>query len=287
MGSCNCRDEGVPIKVNNFGFLEKKRVVQPPACVGGSPVIKDEVNNSELEAEARETVPTNPLEIPKKTAAILPPPLTKANSCPMDRRLMPPLKRDNSAPSALSIYYSTSNNLHEQAVHIDEATVGELLSKKPRKQSLSQRFQIRRKSSAATVSKTTAASQTKSISKKPKKKVRFDDNVIIHRIEPAGVPTAVPDTYKLVITIKQVWLHLDLDRDKHLNIYELRRFCNDVWEDSDKDVHDIMKLYAKANPEKGMNFNEWCSLIKDEDPHLKELVDYLYTIFVEASETYS
>jgi len=287
MGSINCRDEGAPIKVNTFGFLEKKRVVQSPVYTEGSPVTKDERENFELEAEARNTVPSNPLEIPKKTPCLLHPLLTKASSCPMDGRLMPALRRHNSAPPALSIYYSTSGNVYEQALHIDEAVVGDLLSKKPRKQSFSQRFQMRRKSSAVTVSKTSAASKTKSLSKKPKKKVRFDDNVIIHRIEPPEVPTAVPETYKLLITIKQVWLNLDLDRDEHLNINELQRFCNEVWKEPNSDIHDIMKLYAKANPDKGINFSEWCSLIKDEDPDLKELVDDLYTIFVEVSETYS
>lgn len=283
MGLCNCRDKRTPTKDKNFTFLKEKLSVEPPTCTEGSQDVKEEIKNSELDDEARDTVASKPLKIPPKKSGfhgLNPVVFKKAKSCPMDSTVVMKHRRKNSAPSALSIHYSISNNLQEQTLHIDESILEDLTSTKPRQQSMSQRFQIRRKSSNL------AHAKRQSLSKKPKKKVRFDDNVIIHRIEAApGIPTAMPETYKLVITMREVWLHLDLDRDKHLNIDELRRFCNEVWEEPDSDVYDIMKLYAKVDPDKGINFNEWCSLIKDEDPDLKELVDDLYTIFVEESET--
>jgi len=281
LSNCSCKDEeGTTIK-NTFGFLEKKRIVQPQECTEESPVVVCEVKSSALVEEARDTVTLKPLKIQRKTPGGGTPRnlhFRKAKSCIMDNRTLPKLRRGNSAPSALSIYYSTSTNVKEQALHIHGSLLGNLTSKKPRAQSLSQRFQIRRKSSTKCTTP----------EKKPKKKVRFDDNVIIHRIEAtAGMPTAMPETYKLVITIRQVWLQLDLDRDKHLNINELQRFCSEVWEEPDSNVYNIMECYAKADPDKGINFNEWCSLIKDEDPDLKQFVDDLYSIFVEDSGTSS
>lgn len=302
MGILQCRDSKTPTPTKGqiFKFHENKcsgllSAHKPPKSIHGpdnlakgsgdaSVVIKNDqaqtIKCSELEEEARDTVGSNPIKIPNKTTPFSSS-LKKANSYPTGIKLVgnPMHRRENSAPVALSIYYSlAADNLNEQSIQIDESVIEDLISLKPRTISMSQRFQIRRKSSNLGKSKLDDT-------KKPKKKVRFDDNVTIHRIEAStGVPSAMPETYKLVVTLRQVWKQLDLDQDKYLNITELRRFCGEVWEEPDSDVYEIMKLYAQEKPEKGINFNEWCSLIKDEDPELKELVEDLYTIFVQDSD---
>lgn len=122
--------------------------------------------------------------------------------------------------------------------------------------------------------------------KKPKKKVRFDDNVVIHKIEArASSPQAMPETYKLVIQLREVYDALDRNGDGFLNEDELTILCQAVWEEPDEDVKKILDDYAKEDPTKGINFNEWCTLIRDEDPSLKELVDDLYEIFCNDSSS--
>jgi len=293
MGLLQCRDKRTPTPTNrkNFDFVEKKSsgllsTNKPPvvtqACSQAkasgneSVVIKDHerlsIKSSELEDEARDKIGSNPIQIPRNDRNVEG--LQKANSYPMGTKLHE-RRRKNSAPLALSIYYSLSaDKVNEQKIDLDESIIGELLSLKPNTISTSERFHIRRKSSNLIKSK-----------EKPKKKVRFDDNVIIHRIEPSTrVPSAMPETYKLVVTLREVWKKLDMDMDQHLNITELRRFCGEVWEEPDSDVYDIMKLYAQEKPDIGMNFNEWCTLVKDEDPELTELVEDLYTIFVQETD---
>jgi len=119
----------------------------------------------------------------------------------------------------------------------------------------------------------------------PKKKVRFNDTVTIHRITYSDVRSsrAKPEMYKLVIFLREVWSKLDVDKDDFLNMSELKRFCGEVWEEPIGDIgaKKIMNVYAKTNPKKGMDFNEWCILIKDEDPDLQEFVEELYEIFVD------
>lgn len=291
MGLLQCRDSQTPTPTRgkSFDFVEKKgsgllSAHKPPVVThakasGNEPVvIKDNdtqsVKSLELEEEARDKITSNPIQIPcnDRTAAGL----QKANSYPMGTKLKEH-RRKNSAPLSLSIYYSLSaDKVNEQKIDVDESTLEELFSLKPKTISTSQRFDIRRKSSNL--------SKIKS-QEKPKKKVRFDDNVIIHRIEPStGIPSAMPETYKLVVTLREVWKKLDMDQDQHLNMIELRRFCGEVWEEPDSDVYDIMRLYALEKPDIGMNFNEWCNLIKDEDPELNELVEDLYTIFVQETD---
>jgi len=293
MGLLNCRDSRTPspTRGNNFDFKEcrgsgllsaneppciSQRCSQKKASDNESIVIKnhvaDIIKSSELEEEARDTVGSNPIQIPRND--LRQSGLQKANSFPSPKKQVH--RRKNSAPS-LSIYYSLSaDKAREQKINVDESTIGELLSLKPRIISTSERFHIRRKSNNLSKIK---------LQEKPKKKVRFDDNVIIHRIEPSTrIPSTMPETYKLIVTLREVWKKLDMDQDQYLNLTELRRFCGEVWEEPDSDVYDIMKLYAQENPEIGMNFNEWCSLIKDEDPELKELVGDLYTIFIEETD---
>jgi len=117
---------------------------------------------------------------------------------------------------------------------------------------------------------------------KPKKKVRFADNVTIHRISVHrdSNPPPPPETFIMIINLKEIWKKLDLDRDKHLNRSELKRFVDQVWENEDVDC--MIESYA-AHPEKGLCFGEWCAVLKEEG-EMEELMDELYTIFVEESD---
>lgn len=116
---------------------------------------------------------------------------------------------------------------------------------------------------------------------KPVKKVRFADEVTIHRVSIyKHSPVPYPETFKLIITLQCIWEILDEDKDGYLSLKELSTFADEVWEDENSEK--ILKAYAK-NPEKGMNFDEWCYLIKDEDPQLNELVNDMYVLFVEGS----
>jgi len=117
---------------------------------------------------------------------------------------------------------------------------------------------------------------------KPIKKVRFADEVTIHRVSiHKHSPVPYPETFKLIITLQCIWGILDEDKDGFLNLKELSYFVDAVWEDEDSEK--ILKSYAKE-PKKGINFDEWCNLVKDEDPHLSELVNDLYVLFVEGSK---
>lgn len=119
---------------------------------------------------------------------------------------------------------------------------------------------------------------------KPKKKVRFADKVIIHRISvhKGQAPAPPPETFRLIISLKEIWQYLDLDKDKYLNMRELRRFADQVWENEDLD--EMMRTYAQ-HPNKGLSFGEWCAVIKEEEGDIDDLLDDLYDIFVEESET--
>merc|ERR1719397_1730465 len=117
---------------------------------------------------------------------------------------------------------------------------------------------------------------------KPVKKVRFADEVTIHRVSIYKLsPVPHPETFKLIITLQCIWGVLDDDKDGYLNLKELQNFANEVWED--EDVEKMLKAYSKE-PEKGLDFDDWCNLIKEEDPDLSELVDDLYVLFVEGSD---
>jgi len=114
---------------------------------------------------------------------------------------------------------------------------------------------------------------------KKKKKVRFADNVTIHRISvhrDSAPPE--PETFIMIIELREIWKKLDLDRDKHLNRSELKRFADKVWENEDAET--MIYSYA-AHPEKGLCFGEWCAVLKEEEGDMDELIDELYTIFVE------
>merc|ERR1719193_611571 len=119
---------------------------------------------------------------------------------------------------------------------------------------------------------------------KPKKKVRFADKVIIHRISVhrGSAPAPPPETFKLIISLKEIWQYLDLDKDKYLNMRELRRFADEVWENEDLDKR--QRPHAQ-HPNKGLSFGEWCAVIKEEEGDMDDLLDDLYDIFVEESVT--
>jgi len=113
---------------------------------------------------------------------------------------------------------------------------------------------------------------------KPKKKVRFSDTVTIRRISVRkGLVAPPPKTFMLIAHLKEIWKKLDQDNDNYLNIKELGHFVNKVWED--EDVEEMLKGYSKE-PDKGMEFTEWCALLKEEDDQLTDLIDDLYAIFV-------
>jgi len=114
---------------------------------------------------------------------------------------------------------------------------------------------------------------------KAKKKVRFADEVTIHHVSIHNYsPAPKPETFKLIITLQCVWQALDVDEDSYLNLVEFSHFANEVWEN--EDCEGMLKAYAK-DPKKGMDFDEWCSLLKEEDPGLHGLVDELYEMFVD------
>jgi len=130
-----------------------------------------------------------------------------------------------------------------------------------------------------------SASSLPFVSKSPKKKkmVRFNETVTIHRISVRkGLATPPSETFVLIAHLKEIWKKLDEDKDDFLNIKEFGRFVDEVWEE--EDAEEMTKNYS-ANPQKGLNFTEWCVLLKEEDPELSDLIDDLYQIFVDESES--
>lgn len=121
------------------------------------------------------------------------------------------------------------------------------------------------------------------LSNKPKKKVRFADTVVIHRISVhKGSAPPPPEMFIMIISLREIWKQLDLDKDKHLNMSELRRFADEVWEN--EDVGKMMRSYA-SHPNKGLSFGEWAAVLKEEDADMTELIEDLYEIFVYESES--
>jgi len=179
-------------------------------------------------------------------------------------------ERNNSEPiPGVRISYSAKPYTKEQTILVDETLVDTL---------------------AAPHANNTKRAPLKSFSRKSmsavqKKKGQFtSDSLKVHQIThpDENSQMARQEIYKLIILLKEAWSKLDLDKDNHLNIPELKRFCEEVWEESvdDSDAKKILDAFAKEDPQKGMNFNEWCLLIKDEDPDLQEFVEEIYEIFV-------
>merc|ERR1719317_451923 len=273
MGILQCKDNRSPSREEVFTFNGQSAIFEYKPLKNHTVENSEEFDtkNSELEEESRDIfIASHPVGIVKEPAVGNTP---KASTFPAGTKYIEKRPRKNSAPPVMySISYSISKNQTEQVIKVDESIIEDLASPEPRPISTSKRFKINRKSF-------TLASPNP---EKPKKKVRFDDNVTIHRIEaPSRSPQAMPQMFKLYITLREVWYKVDIDADGWLNLAEFRQFCNQVWEEPECDLKQIMGLYAKDDPAKGLNFNEWCTLIKDEDPELSEFVDDLYNIFVE------
>merc|ERR1712061_703789 len=86
----------------------------------------------------------------------------------------------------------------------------------------------------------------KSTSAIKKRKVRFNDEVIIHTIEHSNQSNTLNvglKVYVLAVIMREIWSKLDLDLDGYLNMKELKRFCLEVWERVD--VETVMQSYAK------------------------------------------
>jgi len=176
--------------------------------------------------------------------------------------------------------YSAANNKNKLEMEICPQIVSALQAS-PKQ--VTRRPSVRR-STVASLQNDKSASPKKCLrsdskASKPKKRVRFADNVTIHRIS-AHRDTAPPppETFIMIINLREIWKKLDLDRDKHLNRSELKRFADQVWEN--EDVDRMIESYA-AHPEKGLCFGEWCAVLKEEEGDMEELMDDLYTIFVE------
>jgi len=264
--------------------LDRNEANQISSCspFSASPLSQEEVRGSKLlsvesetdvSVEAKDVFKTSPVDIIRTNGELT---CRRTMSYPVGTQggLRSQVRNiANSHTPRLCIKYSSPQDLHEQTVLVDESLVKALEA--PDDQLLHppiQRFSTNRRSLSNSI---------------PKKKVRFNETVTIHRIsyQSVGISKAKPAMYKLVILLREVWIKLDVDEDSHLNISELKRFCHDVWEEpfDDAGATKIMSLYAKVDPSKGMNFNEWCLLIKDEDPDLNEFVEELYEIFVDPS----
>jgi len=174
--------------------------------------------------------------------------------------------------------YSISNQ-NKLNMEIDPRLVKNLQApQKPVKR----RPSVRRSTRGLDGSSTSLAARSSS-TKKPAKKVRFADKVLIHRISVhKNTAAPLPETFRLIVSLRQIWKELDLDKDKYLNMAELKRFVCEMWDGEDSE--EMMKNYAK-DPKKGMDFGDWCALLREEDPDLNDLIDDMYDIFLEESES--
>jgi len=178
--------------------------------------------------------------------------------------------RNNTEPFQPHLVAYSSTNVLEQTIFVEEELLKALSANSQKLISVpvTQRFSLSRKSSSYI-----------------QKTHRLGEEVIIHQVTHVDkeAPVAKLEMYKLVIALKEVWMKLDLDEDSFLNLSELTRFCKQIWEEPVEDggAQQIMEVYAKENPEKGVNFREWCILIKEEDPDLRDFVEEIYEIFVD------
>jgi len=184
--------------------------------------------------------------------------------------------RNNTDPlQPALVAYSSRSNVLKQTMLVDDELL-EALSAKPQAQvakPTTQRLSLSRKSVSYI-----------------QKRHRLNEDVIIHKVTHGDEegPVANPEMYKLVIALREVWIKLDLDEDNFLNLSELTRFCKQIWEEPVEDggAKKIMEVYAKEHPEKGISFREWCILIKEEDPDLRDFVEEIYDIFVDPASQF-
>merc|ERR1719397_278584 len=173
--------------------------------------------------------------------------------------------------SRISISYSHSRHISSgtprASVDVDESLIRTLLSThRTETNSTKQKHSLTRKSTSI----------------KKKRKVRFNDEVIIHTIEHRNHSNTINvgiKVYVLAVIMREIWSKLDLDLDGYLNVKELNRFCFEVWESVD--LESVMESYAKSHPHRGMTFHEWCTLVQDEDPNMEDFVEDLHEMFVD------
>jgi len=210
--------------------------------------------------------PTNPIGLKLKGGS-----KGIASSYSHDLRAPKNRIRNNTDPHQPALVaYSWKSNVLQQTIWVEDELL-EALSAKPKKQDLippSQRLSLSRKSVSYI-----------------QQKQNLNQDVIIHEVTHTDQEATEAQTqmYKLVIALREVWIKLDLDKDNFLDLSELTRFCKQIWEEPVEDggAQKIMEMYAKENPQKGINFHEWCILIKEEDPDLKDFIEEMYEIFVD------
>jgi len=170
------------------------------------------------------------------------------------------------------ISYISKSQVEEQTILVDEELVDALMTTLQVREPVVKNFSLSRRSMNRSV-----------FSKTPK----FNEHITINRIASSDMAgsKAKSEVYKMIILLREIWAKLDLDNDKHLNMAELKRFCIAIWEEPVEDggASVIMPSYAKLDPKKGLNFNEWCLLIKDNDPDLQQFVEDIYEIFVDTA----
>lgn len=266
MGNIFCVDKSTPRNKNSsFKYDESYRGILPQvAPVEQIPPAEQNRIESNEESKA---VLTNPISMPKKRE---PEEKAASRTLPIETLAVDLSKRArNTSAPLLNISY-TLNVKEDQTILVDEALVDALMTTIQDAEPISPKFSLSRRSDT-----------------KLAKKTNIKETVTINRIASADMvgSKVKSELYKTIILLKEIWTKLDLDGDNHLNVAELKRFCIHVWEEpvDDAGAGVIMSTYAKLNPEQGLNFNEWCLVIKDEDPRLEDFVEELFEIFVDTS----
>merc|ERR1719317_42478 len=204
MGILQCKDNRSPSREEVFTFNGQSAIFEYKPLKNHTVENSEEFDskNSELEEESKDKfIGSSPVGILKHSAVGNTP---KASTFPAGSKYIEARPRKNSAPPVMySISYSISKNHQEQVIQVDESIIEDLATPKPSATGTSKRFKINRKSFSH--------ASPNPRSEKPKKKVRFDDNVTIHRIEaPSRSPQAMPQMFKLYITLREVWYKVDV-----------------------------------------------------------------------------
>jgi hypothetical protein len=174
--------------------------------------------------------------------------------------------------SQLSISYTSKVKMKEEIIQIDESLVDALMTNFRADDNASRKLSLSRRS----IQKSHQAKWT-----------NITDMYTIRKAE-CSISFKCKDKseiYKLIILLREVWVKLDVDKDDHLNMAELKNFCKEIWSEPKEDggASLIMNEYAKVNSKKGLNFAEWCILIRDEDPKLQDFVEEIYDRFLDES----
>jgi len=227
--------------------------------------------NLAAEMNITDDVKNNPT-YPKYGSKLQPAEGTEGIALSFNEKIQVPKNRscNNTEPFQQHLVVYSSTNVLEQTILVEEELLVALSMNSQKLLSVpaTQRLSLSRKSLSY-------------MQKTP----RLEEKVIIHQVKHVDkeASAAKREMYKLVIALKEVWMKLDLDEDSFLNLSELTRFCKQIWEEPVEDggAQQIMEVYAKEHPEKGVNFREWCILIKEEDPDLRDFVEEIYEIFVD------